>query len=631
MTALAPLLAVALAAAPTPPRGAAPVAFLGLRPTQDRTFQATALERLTDAQRLRAVAENVVEMLSGAPVQRHDELRSVLGKAYLVDLFECRADAACQLRIALPLRRAGVASALVGDVYTDGAKVRVRLRRFDLQRGRLAEEVNFTAAAAEAEALAPWRAALQPLFVDTGVIALVTNVPGAACTLDGRPCATGADGVITGVAEGEHLLELSAEGHRRATRVVSVARGERLRVAVALEELPLQAQKAPDPAARVPTFAAPGDAAQLTPFGSLRLALMADDVDAGDREDPSVPAGVRPRDPTLVVLPRPALLGVTVQAPRRESGWELRGAVAAAWVKEGAPELDSAYAEIVKEDLGFRVMLGLGPGIVSSLTAGTLSLPEGFGDLAAGFVGVTASQSLGPVVLEAFVGKHKDQLTVDAAPDDTSPVPFGAVHVAYVNPRRMGRLYGEEFPLTVGVSGLYGEERLGTADEQAWAAEAGLAVAPRREQSAVWVASAELFLPLGRRVSLAGEAWTGEGVHRLDGAVWQVPRIVAATGRHRPLRSAGGWAQLDLALGEALEVRLVGGVDAAVSGLGSGLAPFGEPAVRRNGLVAVNATLYLLEQLSLGVQVHAVRTEFQDPALGSPTLRALVLASQLTF
>lgn len=630
-TTLVTALIAALSAGPAQAGEPARIGFLGLRPAEASSFAGTAIAQLPEAQRLRAVAENVVEIVSGASVLRHEDLRSLLGPTYLVDLFECRGDPACQAKVAAPLRPKGARDAIAGDYFASADAFRIRIRRFDLARGRLVDETTFVLPRGEAEALAPWRAALQPLFQDTGALRVVTTVKAPGCLLDGRPCELSPEGVLVGVPEGEHLLQLSKDGYRKAHRVVTVKRGDELRVVLPLEELPIQAQKAPDPTARVPAFAAPGEATRIAPFGFLRLAIGWDDVNAGDREDPvALPRLGGVEDGGFVVLPRPAIVGVTVQAPQSENGWQLRGAFSTAWVKDAGPEIDSAYAELLKEEAGFRVMLGWGQGIVSSLTAGSLTLPEGFGDLSCGLVGVTVSQSLGPFVLEAFGGRHKAQFSVEEDPAGASAGAFGAARLSFVSERLMGRLYGEDYPLTLAVSGLLGEERLGLADEQDWAQAAGIA-APIREDVRVWVASVEVHVPFGRAASLAGEAYVGEDAHLLEGALWQVPRVDPATGRHQALRSAGGWAQLSANLGEAFELRLLAGLDRIVDGLDAGLAPFDAPAIRENRFAAVNGVWYLLEHLALGLQLHATRTYYRDPALGSPTLRGVVMTSQLKF
>jgi hypothetical protein len=624
LTFLALACSTLLAAAPLPaqPAAAPPVAFLGLRPAVDRSLGATAIAQLGEAQRFRSVAESVTVALTGANVLGHAELRGLLGGAYLVDLFDCRGEPGCAAALAAPLRGAGVRVALVGDYHRDETTLHLRIVRLDLEGGKAVDRVTFPVPRAEAEALGPWRAGLAPLLRDEGSILVVTNVPDASCTLDGRPCPRTPEGTIADVSEGEHVLELSKAGYRRATRVVSVRRREQVRVAVALEELPTQVVQAPDPSARVPTFAPPTEETQLTPFGLLRLAVVLDDLDAGEREDPAVVPGV-PRERAVVFLPRPAVLGVTVQAPRRRSGWQVRGALSTAWVKDDGPELDSAYAEVLNQEAGFRTMLGLGPGVVSSLTAGTITLPEGFGDLSAAFVGVTASQSFGPLVAEAFVGKHKSQFSADPAPGTTSPAPFVGGRLALVHEGVMGRLYGEDYPLTLSISGLWGEERVGIGDEVT-------VPDPVPEQIDVWVGSAEAFVPVGGAVSLAGEAFLGQDLHLLEGALWQQPRVDPATGRHRGLRSAGGWVQVSVSLGEALVARLVAGLDRVLDGLEYGDSVDGSPAIRENRLGAV-ILVWHLDHLALGFQLHAVRTAFDDPALGSATIKAAVLGAQLSF
>jgi PEGA domain-containing protein len=630
LAALQPLPAAALAAShpAAPPTGASD-AFLGLRPTEDAAFGATRIDQLPDAQRLRAVAEGVVELLLGVRVLGHDDLRGLLGRGYLADAFDCRGEATCLLRVTAPLRKLGVKVVTFGDLFSGADTLRVRVRRLDLATGKLAGEATFSVPRAEAELVPPWRAGLAPLVTRAGSLLVVSNQPDAGCTLDGNPCEQSASGAIDGVAEGEHVVELSKEGFRRASRVVTVRSGTTTRVGFSLEEVPVQAQRAPDPAARLPTFAAPSARTQLTPFGSARLALVADDVNAGDREDPSVPPGVRPGPWTTSALPRPVVLGVAVQAPRSAARWQLRGAVSLAWVRDAGPEIDSAYAELLDEEAGWRVMLGWAPSVVSTLTAGTLTLPEGFGDLAPAFVGATGSYAVGGVLLEATVGKQKGQFSPTPEPGQAVAAPFLAGHLAWVSKDVKGTLYGDDYPLTLGISGAFGDERVGGAAEQAWAAGLGIA-APRREAVRAWLASAEAFVPLGGWGSLAGEAWVGDDVQLFEGALWQVPRVDPGDGRHRALRSAGGWAQLAVQLAEGWEALAVAGTDQVLDGADFGLAPLDEPAVRRNRQAAL-VLVWRARHLALGAQVHTIQTTFVDAALGSPRLLGAALTGQLKF
>ena len=267
------LASASLLAGPALAAEPAPIALLGLRPTEDAAFGATAIAQLAEAQRLRQVVENVIEVASASKVLGHEPLRASLGRAYLVELFDCRGEATCLIAAARPLRAAGVTTAVVGDYFAAEGALKVRLRKLDLVREQVAEELVFEVPRDDAGALAPWRAGLAPLFGETGTLKLVVSQPEAQCLLDGRPCSLDGEGIIAEVPEGEHLLVVTKDGFKRSERVVAVRRREQARVAVALEELPVQAQKTPDPANRVPTFAQPTDAAQARPFGSLRLAI----------------------------------------------------------------------------------------------------------------------------------------------------------------------------------------------------------------------------------------------------------------------------------------------------------------------------------------------------------------------
>lgn len=253
MTRLAALLAalLALPAAaraaprPSPTPSSASDAFLGLRPTVDAAFGATRIDRLPEAQRLRAVAEGVVELLLGARIFRHDDLRDALGRGYLVDAFDCRGEAACLTRLSAPLRRLGVKAVVFGDLFSGADALRVRVRRLNLATGRLAGEAIFSVPRAEAELVPPWRAGLAPVVTRAGSLLVVSNQPDAACTLDGNPCEQSANGAIDGVSEGEHVIELTKDGFRGASRLVTVRAGTTTRVGIPLEELPAPTDPAP--------------------------------------------------------------------------------------------------------------------------------------------------------------------------------------------------------------------------------------------------------------------------------------------------------------------------------------------------------------------------------------------------
>lgn len=233
--------AAAAPAARRPPADGASEAFLGLRPTEDASFAATRIAGLPEAQRLRGVAEGVIELLLGARVLGHDDLRVALGRGYLAETFDCRGGAACLLRVAAPLRKLGVRAVTFGDLHAGSSTLRVRARRLDLVSGKVTGAATFTVPRAEAELVPPWRAGLAPVVTRAGSIVVVSNQPDAACTLDGNPCEQSANGAIEGVAEGEHVVELSKEGYRRASRVVTVRAGAPTRVAFSLEELPAPA------------------------------------------------------------------------------------------------------------------------------------------------------------------------------------------------------------------------------------------------------------------------------------------------------------------------------------------------------------------------------------------------------
>ena len=627
------VLALALVAAAGPP--VAPgVAVLGIRPTFDGSFLDTRLEGIAEGQRLRNLAESALAAVTGRAVLGHEDLRRLLGKGYLVDLFACRSDPSCLARGAAPLVAAGATLSVVyGDYHErDGGGVVLRLRRIDLVSGRILAEALFELAANDTWELATWRRHLAPLVSDTGSLRVVANVGGWVCRLDGVECLPNADGVVEDVPEGEHVVELAKEGYSRGARAITVERGKETRVAVALEELPVQLGAAPDPAARVPTFAPGVEKTVVRPFGALRVVMTGDDHNNGEREDQlAMPLDSDDRKPNVVVFTVPAVVGFALQTPRSPAGWRLQGAVSGGWVKQTVFEIDSAYAEVLHDELGLRVVVGLAPSIFSALTPGTLTLPEGFGNLAPSLAGLTVEKKLGVVGVGAFVGKLKSQFVDTFTPGAASPWPFFAARLAYVSDHVKGYLYHADYPLTVSLSGVVGCERMGPGEAEWVAAHAPGAATPVVEDLPVALGGLELFVPLGSVFTVAGEAYYGQGARLFEGAAWQGPRLLLDTGRHRGLVSAGGWLQLVAMPNDVLDLRLIAGLDRVVRGLGAGVATSGALEVEQNRLVALTLGWWAFDELALSVQVHQLATRYRDPAVGTAVLYGVSLGGQLQF
>jgi hypothetical protein len=290
-----------------------PLALLALRPT-DPTMAGTRLDLLPESQRLRTLAENALEAISGYSVLRHAELRQQLGTSYLVATFECSSEPTCVSRVANPLRNLGIDRVLVGDWTAEGETTRIRFRLIDISQKRLVDEVTLTAPRAELDSLKPWRAPFERLFDDTGSVELVSNVTDFVCTMDGAPCTRDLSG-LTKLREGEHVVELSKEGYKPTVRTLTVRRGGKERVALPLERLPIQLQAAPDPTSRTPTFKEGEPGFQIKPFGVLALTAIADNQNTGDTDDFfALAPAQRNYKWHATVLPMPALIGLGAAA-----------------------------------------------------------------------------------------------------------------------------------------------------------------------------------------------------------------------------------------------------------------------------------------------------------------------------
>lgn len=579
-----------------------PLALLALRPT-DSTMAGTKLDLLPESQRLRTLAENALEAISGYSVLHHAELRQQLGTGYLVATFECSSEPACVSRVANPLRNLGIDRVLVADWTAEGENTRIRFRLIDISQGRLVDEVTLTAPRAELDSLKPWRAPFERLFDDTGSVELVSNVTDFACTMDGAPCTRDPNGV-TKLREGEHVVELTKEGYKPTVRTLTVRRGGKERVALPLERLPIQLQAAPDPTSRTPTFKEGEPGFQVKPFGVLALTAISDNQNTGDTDDFfALPPMQRNYKWHATILPMPALIGVGAAADNVVPGWKFHGVVAADWFLSFTPRIRQGYLEIIADRVGFKATLGYGKSLLNSLTSGTLTWPLGYGDLVPLLVGVTLTQSIGPFIVEAFGGKPYSSYTLFGTIDSSATLPVGAAHLAYINQRVSGLLYDSPFPLTIGVSGLVGKERDGAGEANA--AKALMATAtPKVEDLLIWIGSFEFFVPAGTLGSLAGELYVGRGVGFAYGVPFQRVLLDLDTGEHHAMLSYGGWVQLCFRPVRFFEVRAIAGMDRIGGGPYVGVLLNGAPVIQSNELYALNADFYVIKNVMIGIQGH---------------------------
>ncbi len=601
--------------APLQARGAEarPIAFAGLRPALAPDFGETELNRLSEAQRLRKTIHNVLEAVSGETVISHDELRNSLGRAYIVGVFDCAGRVKCLLTTLKPMAARGYSRAVVGDYTTSDEHYLFRIRLLDLNAERVVDESTFELTGRETEDLSRWRKNLEGLFADTGSIRLVSNVAGYTCKLDAKPCTTEKD-VITNVPEGEHVVELGKEGYIAKAQEVRVQRKREVRLAMALQERPLQPPAAPD-VLQVPAAKA-GD--QPRWFGQIQLLALMDTKNGGEVfEFFALPDTVVEEKRHFGLIPTPTFFGLRLAGAESDSG--LGATLAAGFLTDFRLQLLIAAVDLTHNRLGTKLSVGLlNNAVLSTLSPNTFTVPLGWGNLNSILLGARLSQSFGPVVAELGIGEplstgaaaRRSNFTI--VPEGAPRTPTGSARVAYVHKGIQGKLMANSFPLTVGLSGAIGETRVGASEFSALKTMAPGAVQPEIEDLPLWVISAELLIPIGPFV-VSGEAFRGEGLDRYGGAIQQRERVDPATGKHKLLRSQGGWGQVLMNLGEKWSVAAFGGYEEIIRNLGFAVSAFEAYDMRSNvhvgGIVGWTPTTGVY----FGAQGSWMRTDFKVP------------------
>jgi hypothetical protein len=604
------------------------IVFAGLRPTSDSEMRETAIRRLAEAQGLRQVAENVVAAVSGREVVGHERLRELLGSSYLVELMACGAKIPCILKVVRPLRAKGYRQLVVGDYYVNGTEYVIRISLHELGSKAPPKTVTFGLSEATIEDPAAWQRHLELLFANRGKVEIISNVQGAGCTVDGKPCDLGPDRVIS-LPPGEHVIELSKQGYLPRSRVVVVQPGTQQTIALGLDALPIQAGQAPNQLTE--NMPAPGGSS-IKVFGRVQFTAGYDGSNQGEGyEWVAQPGGSQPRDGQVSFFERKTLLGVAVSGPKLAGSWQTRGLFLGGPFWDRTFSVAIAQVDLVREDLGLKISFGrMFIPTVNTVAPGNFE-NTGFGSLEYVSTGGKVSKTLGPILVELGVGRP---LAVPIsmpplyAPQTANKLPFVEGHVAYLDPGHSGVLYGQETPLTIGVSGAAGTQRVGPGEAATIRAQVPDAVDPVVEDLPVWIASAEAIIPMGRFM-LVGEGYMGRGAGLYSGATFQAPRIDPMTGRHTQLASLGAWGQLSYAISERWVAFALGGIDRVTRGLDRGVAINLTPGIVQNRLLGAILAWSPLDELRFSVHLQHIRTVYHE--LNPGTLVSGMFDVQLSF
>jgi hypothetical protein len=232
---------------PAKPDPSKQLILVGLRPKLENG--AGELSRLSEAQSLRAIAQDVLVEVSGQPVLSHDELAKMLGKKYLVEWFQCAGQLQCIIKMLAPLRNSGFEVAITGEYVVIGTVYKFRLVSFTLADGKVVKDLSFELPAGSIKDASQWRDNLVPLGIKrSGRVVVTTNVTDTGCTVDDAPCTFEADGQTLALQPGEHTIELTKEKYSPSRVVVTVEAGKDQEVAIALS--PSQAAGPTQPGGR---------------------------------------------------------------------------------------------------------------------------------------------------------------------------------------------------------------------------------------------------------------------------------------------------------------------------------------------------------------------------------------------
>lgn len=154
-----------VAAAQNPPK---PIVIVGLRPAKSSVDGKSDIRRLSEAQRLRRVLNDVVRDAAQRPIIDDNSLRSLVGLDYMVNFMDCRSQATCVSRVVGKLKKS-VPWAVYGDYAVNQKTYSFRIRLISVATGKVIRQVEFKLDDADREDRKLWRGEIEPLVSDLPV------------------------------------------------------------------------------------------------------------------------------------------------------------------------------------------------------------------------------------------------------------------------------------------------------------------------------------------------------------------------------------------------------------------------------------------------------------------------------
>jgi hypothetical protein len=372
--------------------------------------------------------------------------------------------------------------------------------------------------------------------------------------------------------------------------------------------------------------------------GRVQLLLWSDPQNQGDVPDASVvPDGSLKKEWGMAIHLN-ASLGGRFAYPEPIGGFTFSGQVLTAVQIRRIFSVPSAG--FLLEHRAAGVKIGAGKFVqptVSALSPSSFQFSSNWGNLLHATTGAYVAKSHGKLLAQIGFGRPSlpdftEALTATAG---AAPrLPFVEGRLAYIDATRVGEVPSGPVrgtrpgPLTLSLSGAFGQQRAGVGEKAVVQALVPDAAAPRIEDVTSWIVSAEALVPYAGFV-LTGEAYVGKGANAYTGAVRQRPRVDAQTGAHRALTSQGGWIQLSYALPEGCTLLALGGLERVSGGLEDGLSVDGPLKIEANRLLAVSFSKDFDAGLHLGLQLQQQSTRYVGARTG--TIYAVLAETSLEF
>lgn len=373
-------------------------------------------------------------------------------------------------------------------------------------------------------------------------------------------------------------------------------------------------------------------------FGRVQLLLWSDPQNQGDVPDQSVVPGGSLKKEWGASVHLNAALGGKFTYPEPICGFTISGQVLTAVQIRRIFSVPSAGFTLEHRDAGVKIGVGkfLQP-TASPLSPSSFQFSTNWGNLLHASTGAYVAKAHGKLAAQLGFGRPSlpDFTEALTATANAAPrLPFLEGRLSYTDPARLGVVPSgpargaRPQPLSVSVSGAFGQQRVGVGERAAVVAIAPGAVDPLVEDVTSWFVSAEVLVPYAGFV-LTGEGYAGKGANAYTGAVRQRPRVDPQSGRHTALSSRGGWIQLSYQLPRQLTVLALAGVERVSDGLDQGVSVDGPLQIEENRLLAASFAKDFAASIHAGVQVQQQRTRYAGAPTG--TIYAVLVETSIEF